>query len=122
MRSTMFLMVLSLALGPAHDVFAQEPGAWGQVAEAIPLGTKVKLQRVDGSRVSGALMRVDDTGVTISRNTRRPAPPVSIAFRDVARLERDTGGGIGVAKAVAIGLATGAGVILGLILFAMQLD
>ena len=35
-------------------------GGVAQGRRAIPLGTKVKIQTLDGKRVSGTLMRVDD--------------------------------------------------------------
>jgi hypothetical protein len=122
----------------ASDVFAQqqndlskvapqgakvEAPAWRQVAEAIPLGSKVKLQTVENKRISGTLMRVDGTSVMVKKNTRRPEPAITVDFDNIAKIERDHGGGgINIAKAAAIGLATGAGVVVSLILFAMQFD
>lgn len=99
-----------------------EATAWRQVAEAIPLGTKVKIQTLDNKRISGVLMGVDGTSVMVKRNTRRPEPAVTIPFDDVAKIERENGGGVNVAKAIAIGLAAGGGVILSLFLIALQFD
>jgi len=60
--------------------------------------------------------------VLVKKNTRLPEPAATVAYTDIARLERDTGNGVNIAKAIAIGLASGTGVVVGLILFAMQLD
>ena len=124
MRSMSIALILSiLALG-AGDAYARqnESVAWRQVAEAIPLGSKVKIQTPEGKRINGTLMRVDSASVMIKRNTRHPEPAVTIPFDNIARLEHDKGGGMNIGKAMAIGFATGAGVIVTMILFALQFD
>ena len=136
MRLTTLALIISFLTLSAGDVFAQqndlsavapqgakvEAAAWRQVAEAIPLGSKVKIQTLDNHRLSGTLMRVDGTSVMVKRNARRPEPARIIAFDAVAKIERDNGGGVNVGKAIAIGVATGGGVILSLFLIALQLD
>ena len=124
MRAIATVLILSMLSISASEAFAQqsEASSWRQVAEAIPLGSKVKVQLVDGKRVNGTLMRVDGTAVLVKRNTRRPEPAVAIAFDEMSRLERDHGNGTNVGKAIAIGLASGAGVILGLFVLALQFD
>lgn len=100
-----------------------EADSWRKVAESIPLGSKVKIQTVGNKRISGVLMRVDGNAVMVKRNTRRPEPAITITMDEIAKLERDHGGGgMNTAKAAAVGLATGAGVVLTLILFALQFD
>lgn len=124
MRAIATALILSMLSISASDAFAQqsESSSWRQVAEAIPLGSKVKVQLTDGKRVNGTLMRVDSTAVLVKRNTRRPEPAVAIDFDEMSRLERDHGNGTNVGKAIAIGLASGAGVILGLFVLALQFD
>jgi small nuclear ribonucleoprotein (snRNP)-like protein len=124
MRVIATVLILSMLSISASAAFAQqsESSSWRQVAEAIPLGSRVKVQLTDGKRVSGTLMRVDGAEVLVKRNTRRPEPAVAIAFDQMSRLERDHGNGTNVGKAIAIGLASGAGVILGLFVLALQFD
>jgi len=136
MRMIAVGLIFSLLAFNAGDVFAQqndlstiapqgakvESTAWRQVAEAIPLGSKVKIQTLENKRINGTLMRVDGTSVMVKRNTRRPEPALIVTFDEVAKIERDNGSGVNVAKAVAIGLAAGGGVILSLFLIALQLD
>jgi ribosome maturation factor RimP len=125
MRITAFALILSVFSIGVDAAFAQkeEATAWQQVAVSIPLGTRVRVQMGDGRRVSGTLMRVDDTSVMLKRNTRRPEPAVVVPFSEMAKFERDKpGNGTQIAKAIGVGLAAGAGVFFSLVLIALQLD
>ena len=124
MRATALALIISFCALGVNSAFAQEQeaAAWHTVAESIPLGNKVKVQLVDGKRISGTLMRVDSSHIMVKRSTRRPEPPITIQLQDVSQLERDHGNGASLGKAVAIGLATGAGVILSLFIIALQYD
>lgn len=120
MRIIIIVLITSLL---SSTVFAQESADWRKVAEAIPLGSKVKVQRLNGERVTGTLMRVDDNIILIKRDARRPEPAMAIRYDEMGRLERTKeSGGVNIVKAIAIGAAAGAGSILTMILFAMQLD
>ena len=127
MRMTSLALIFTLGtwglgLGPwGTVVHAQEAAQWRKVAEAIPLGSKVKIQTLEGKRVSGTLMRVDDTGVTIKKHTRLPEAPVSVAYDRIANIERD-GGGMGWGKAIGMGVGAGAAAILTIFVIALQLD
>ena len=125
MRSITIAVILSIfSLGiPSAHAQELEATAWRQVAETIPLGSKVKVQTAEGRRLSGTLMRVDGNAIMLKRNTRRPEPALTVPFTEMAKLERDQGnGGMHVAKAVGVGLAAGAGVFFSLILIALQMD
>lgn len=117
---SMFLMGATNAV--SAQGLANEAGAWRAVAAAIPLGSKVKIQTANGDRFNATLMSVGSDSVMVKKNTRRPEPAEKIAFADLARIERDHGGNTNVGKAIAVGLAAGAGVILGLFAIALQLD
>ena len=121
MKAIAVVLVVSL-FGLAGNAFCQEAGDWRKIAESVPLGSRIKVQTTDGRRISGTLMRVDSTALLVKQNTRYPEPATSVAFADVAKIERHKEGGFNVAKAIAIGAATGAGAMLTLIIFAMQLD
>jgi small nuclear ribonucleoprotein (snRNP)-like protein len=120
MKTTAIALILSLFT--LSSAWAQESADWRKVADAIELGSKIRVQTTDGRRLTGTLMRVDSKEMLVKRNTRRPEPAITVAFDDVAKLERHKDGGFNVAKAIAIGVASGAGAMLTLILFAMQLD
>jgi hypothetical protein len=125
MRATAVALIASIfVLGvPTAHAQPSEATAWRQVAETIPLGSKVKVQIADGKRLNGTLMGVDATALMLKRNTRRPEPALMITFDEIAKLERDQpGGGVQIAKAIGVGLAAGAGVFFSLILIALQMD
>lgn len=106
----------------AQSAFAQEAVTWSEVAAAIPLGSRVRVNVLDGPRVTGTLMRVDANGVLIKKNTRRPEPAITISFDQMSKLERVKEGGFSIGKAIAVGAGAGAGAMLTLILFALQID
>ena len=121
MKTTAIALIVAL-LTLTGSASAQEANDWRQVAGTVPLGSRVKVQTVDGRRINGTLMRVDSSEMLLKRNSRYPEPAIKVAFTDVAKIERHKEGGFNVAKAIAIGAAAGAGAMLTLILFAMQLD
>jgi hypothetical protein len=127
MRIIAIGLIISVMTLSAGDVLAQtqdlEAVAWRQVAEAIPLGSKIKIQTHDSRRINGTLMRADGAAVMVKRNTRRPEPAVTVPFDDIAKLERDHGGrGMNIGKAIAVGAATGAGVIAMIFVIALGLE
>jgi small nuclear ribonucleoprotein (snRNP)-like protein len=112
---------LIVAMLTATNVFGQEAQTWRKVAEAIPLGTKVEIQTLDGRKVKGTLMRVDETSVLVKKNSRIPEAPVQVTFEQTASIEK-SGGGMSWGKAIGIGVATGASAILTIFVIALQLD
>jgi hypothetical protein len=120
MRLITIVLIASLVSSTA---FAQEAADWYKVADAIPLGSKVRVQRLNGDRVTGTLMRVDGAAVLVKKDTRRPEMAVAIPYDDIGKIERRKEGGVGsIAKVIAVGAAAGAGAMVTLILFALQLD
>jgi hypothetical protein len=123
------IMVSILCLGPAEVWASQKPvaspveaKAWREVADEIPLGSRVKVQTTDGKRVTATLMRVSDEGLLLKKNTRIVEPAIAVGFDALSRLERDTGGGgVSIGKAIGIGIAAGAGAILTMFAIAFSL-
>jgi hypothetical protein len=122
MRTVAIALMASLIMLSSGNTFAQDTDDWRKVAGAIPLGSRVRIQRVDGSRVSGTLMRVDDARLTLKKNTRLPEAPMAVTFDQIANIEREHGGGMSWGKAIGIGLGAGAGAILTIFVIALQLD
>lgn len=88
MKTTAIALIVSLFTLTASSALAQETMQWRKIAESVPLGTKVKIQTLDGKRASGTLLSVDDTSVQVKRNTRRPEPAVKVTFENIANMER----------------------------------
>ena len=119
MRTIAIALIVSLFT--VTTAWSQDAATWRKVADAIPLGSKVKVQRVDGTRVSGTLMRADDTGVMVKKNTRLPEPAVIVSYDRIENIELDHGG-MNWGKAIGFGVAAGAGAILTILAIALQLD
>ena len=122
MRITSLALIVSLFSVTASNAFGQEPVVWRDVAEAIPLGTKVKVQTLDGKRVAGTLVRVEERALQVKRDARRPEAATVVAFDQISNIQKVNGGGMTWAKAVGVGLGVGAGAILTIFVIALQLD
>lgn len=130
MRAMLLSALIAIfAMGPADLWAAQKPvasdveaAALKKMAAEIPLGSRVKLHTSSGRRLSGTLMSVTDEAVIIKKKTRLPEPAITVAFVDLARLERETSNGMNAGKIIGIGLAAGAGAILTLFAFFAALD
>jgi small nuclear ribonucleoprotein (snRNP)-like protein len=122
MRITALALIVSLFTLATGNASAQTNIEWHNVASSIPLGSKVKVQMLDGKRVSGTLVGVNDTSVQVKRNARRPEAATIVAFDQISNLEKDNGGGMSWGKAIGIGLGVGVGAILTVFVIALQLD
>jgi hypothetical protein len=80
----------------------------------LPPGSKVRARLIDGSTVRGTLMKAGDEGIVVQMNARLPEPPRNVAIDQIRAVELDSPGGVG--KAVAIGVAVGAGTFLSVML------
>ena len=114
---------LIVAFVTATNVFAQEAQTWRKVADAIPLGSRVSVHTLDGRKVKGTLMGVDDTSMMVKKSTRIPEAPVLVTFEQIGNIEREHGGGgMGWGKAIGFGVGAGAAAILTIMAIAFQLD
>ena len=86
MRITALALIVALFTLTGH-AFASQNVDWHSVGSAIPLGSKVKIQTLDGKRVGGTLVRVDSTSVQVKRNARRPEAATVIAFDRISDLQ-----------------------------------
>ena len=113
------LPALLLIITMATPSFAQtqaQGDLWRAFAQKVDVGTRVKLRLDDGQRVVATLIEANDDGLFVQPRTRVPVPVQRIAYEHIVSFERDKGGGIGAAKAVAIGVASGVGAFLGTLL------
>jgi len=84
-----------------------DAAVWRRFATALPVGTVVRVELTDGTRVRGTLMAVDPDAVVLKPRTRLPEPARRVPFATIASIELERGG-IGAGKAVVIGMAAGA--------------
>ena len=113
-------MVLALAMvttgcasaaGPRVAI-AQQPAAAATVSmseyvQRLQTGSRVKVERTDGSSLRGTLMKAGADAIVVQKNTRVPEPPIEIPVAQIARVTIDSGTSTG--KAVGIGIASGVG-------------
>jgi hypothetical protein len=122
------IVALVLALTPAVATAQQaldsaaEANVVRQMATALGVGVRVKVQTKAGQRMTATLMAIGDDAIVLKRDSRVPEPAVEVRFADVARLQREERGGLSVAKAIGIGLAAGAGAILTLFAIAVSVS
>lgn len=88
---------------------------WYAYASKLPIGSTVRVRTSDGKRQTAVLTLVDQDSITVQAKTRVPEPPRRIRFDQLDQLELKENGS-GVAKAVAIGIASGVGTFFGILL------
>ena len=80
----------------------------------LPVGSKVRARLTDGSTIRGTLMKTGDEGIVVQPNARIPEPPRSVPMDQIRAVELEHPGGVG--KAIAIGVAVGAGTSFGVLM------
>ena len=110
MKMIAMLLVLLVATPlPSSAQGIAERDIWRGLAGKLDPGTTVKLRLVSGQRFKATLLQVSDEAITVQVKTRVPLAPQLVRFDDISSLEVDNGKGANLARAVAIGAATGAG-------------
>ena len=97
-----------------------DPAITRQFVSKLPIGSVVKIDLVSGEKLTATLMVVTPTDIVVKPKTRVPEPARTMPFDQVARIEPK--GGSSVAKAIAIGAATGAAAFFGIWLFAVSVS
>ena len=119
-RIVAILMALVIALpgsaGASMGSAGQDTELLRQYAGKLAIGSLVKVRLRDGEKLRGILMAVDRDQVIVKPKTRIPEPERRFPFADVEMIELEERDGISAAKAAGIGIASGVGSFLGLIL------
>jgi hypothetical protein len=100
------------------SVRQRDPEVWRRYINSLPLGTTVKADLADGTRLTGTLLGVENDAVIVQPRTRLPAPDRRIAFDMIVSLAPDAGN-LSVGKAIAIGVGAGAASFIALFLIAI---
>lgn len=88
-----------------------DPAVLADYLQRLPVGTSVRVERVNGRAIRGTLMKATADTVVVQPRTRLPEPPVEIPLAEVLTVTPESGSG-GVGKAIAAGVAAGAGAAL----------
>lgn len=115
---TLAIAALIATIGTQGALAQVPPQAdiWRDFAQTIEAGARVKVRLHDGQRVTATLIKADAGELLLQPRTRAPVPVQRVAYDQIASLERDDSRGMGAAKAVAIGVASGVGAFFGTLL------
>ena len=92
-----------------------DPMLMADYIRQLPVGSRVRISRADGSVLRATLMRRDTDPIVVQRRTRIPEAPVELAVGDILAVELETGNGH-TGRNVAIGAATAVGATMGVLL------
>lgn len=87
----------------------------------LPPGSTVKVTPKEGRSFKAILMVVDDEAIVVKPKTRLSRPERRMALNEVEFVELQEKNGSSVAKTVGIGIATGVGAFLGLLVVTFAL-
>lgn len=117
--ATMFATGCASASGPRVAQGPQAPAMDRSVladyVQRLPAGSKVRVERTDGTSLRGSLMKATAESIVVQKNTRVPETPVDIPLPDITRVSLDAGSS-STGKTIAIGMAAGAAGTLGVFL------
>lgn len=102
-----------VAAAPAPVI--ADTGAMAEYVQRLPAGSRVRVDRTDGTLLKGTLMKATAAAIVVQKNTRVPEPPIEIPLGQVARVMLENGSGTSTGKAVGIGIASGLGVFFGIL-------
>jgi len=94
-----------------------DAGAMAGYVQRLPAGSRVRIERADGSVMHGTLMSATEDRIVVQKNTRLPEPPIEVPVAQLARVTTENSG-TSTAKAVAIGIASGVGAFFAILAIA----
>jgi hypothetical protein len=89
--------------------------------EKLPIGSIVKVKLKQGKGVKGTLMVIEPDAIVVKPKTRIARPERRLPLTEIEFVELQERNGTNIAKSVGLGLATGAGAFLGLMLLAVAI-
>ena len=101
-------LVVSLVL-PSVAAAQIPDDVWRSFAEKLDVGTELNVRLRDGKRFRAVLVGTRADALLLQPKTRVTVPVQAVSYDEIAQLERRREGGVGAAKAVAIGAASGVG-------------
>ena len=86
-----------------------DTAAMADYVQRLPAGSRVRVERADGTSMRGTLMKAGEGVIVVQARTRVPEPPVQMPIAEIARVTVDGNGGMSTGKAIGIGIASGVG-------------
>ena len=115
--SALFGTGCASAAGPriaqAPQAPIQDNSAFADYVQRLAAGSKVRVERTDGTSFRGTLMKATPQAILVQKNTRVPETPVEVPLSQVSRVTINTGSSVG--KTIAIGVGTGVASFFGIL-------
>jgi hypothetical protein len=105
-------VLMAAMLLPAGAAAQVPDDVWRGFAGKLEVGTELNVSLRNGQRFRAMLVDVRDDVLLLQPKTRVAVPVQAVAYDAVVSLERRQHKGMGAAKAAAVGVATGAGVVV----------
>jgi len=99
---------------PVPGAPLQDKAVLADFVQRISAGSKVRVEKIDGTSFRATLMRATPQAILVQKNTRVPEAPVEIPLEQLARLSLDNGSSMG--RSVAIGVGAGVAATFGVLL------
>lgn len=87
--------------------------ALADYVQRLAAGSKVRVERTDGTSLRGTLMKATPQAILVQKNTRVPETPVEVPLSQVSRVTINSGSSVG--KTIAIGVGTGVASFFGIL-------
>ena len=104
------------AASGAQTPDAARPDVWRDFTRRIDLGSELIVRLDNGQRFRATLVAVRDDEVLVQPKTRVAVSVQPVPYDAILSLERPSDGGMSAGKAAAIGVASGAGTFLAILL------
>ena len=83
----------------------QDKSILADYVQRLAAGSKVRVERTNGSPVRGTLMKATPDFIVVQKNTRIPEPPIELPLAELSRVTLETGGSTGKTVAIGVGAA-----------------
>lgn len=123
-RSIAMILIITLMSTMTSTPLAAQDSGTGLLrsyVEKLPIGSTVKVKMKEGKGVKGTLMVIEPDAIVIKPKTRIARPERRLPLTEIEFVELQERNGSNIAKSVVVGLATGAGAFLGLMLLAVAI-
>ncbi len=111
MKRILGVALIAALLMPAGAAAQVTDDVWRGFAEKMEVGTELNVRLHNGQRFRAMLVDAREDALLLQPKTRVPVPVQAVPYDAVASLERRQHKGMGTGKAVAIGVASGAGAV-----------
>jgi len=93
-----------------------DPKVMADYIRQLPVGSRVRMSRLQGDDIHGTLMKNDGDPLVIQRRTRIPEAPIAVPLQNVLGVELEPSNNGTPGRTIAIGAASAAAGTLGVLL------